>query len=69
MSEERNDLNELNAAQVEHEYGASEIQVLEGLEAVQHLDLRRAVLVLHLGGVQFVQIIAFFSHDIPPLCV
>ena len=35
MSEERNDLNELNAAQVEHEYGASEIQVLEGLEAVR----------------------------------
>ena len=35
MSEERNELNELNATQVEHEYGASEIQVLEGLEAVR----------------------------------
>ena len=32
MSEE---LNELNATQVEHEYGGSEIQVLEGLEAVR----------------------------------
>ena len=27
--------NELNPTQVEHEYGASEIQVLEGLEAVR----------------------------------
>ena len=35
MSEERNELNELNPTQVEHEYGASEIQVLEGLEAVR----------------------------------
>ncbi len=35
MSEERNELNELNTTQVEHEYGASEIQVLEGLEAVR----------------------------------
>ena len=35
MSEERNKLNELNTTQVEHEYGASEIQVLEGLEAVR----------------------------------
>ena len=26
---------ELNSTQVEHEYGASEIQVLEGLEAVR----------------------------------
>ncbi|MDE6590295.1 MAG: DNA topoisomerase IV subunit B, partial [Oscillospiraceae bacterium] len=33
MSE--NELNELNPTQVEHEYGASEIQVLEGLEAVR----------------------------------
>ena len=32
MSEE---LNELNSTQVEHEYGGSEIQVLEGLEAVR----------------------------------
>ncbi len=35
MSEERNELNELNTTQTEHEYGASEIQVLEGLEAVR----------------------------------
>ena len=35
MSEERNELNELTTTQVEHEYGASEIQVLEGLEAVR----------------------------------
>ena len=35
MSEERSELNELNTTQVEHEYGASEIQVLEGLEAVR----------------------------------
>ena len=35
MAEERNDLNELNTTQTEHEYGASEIQVLEGLEAVR----------------------------------
>ena len=35
MSEVNNELNELNATQVEHEYGASEIQVLEGLEAVR----------------------------------
>ena len=35
MSEERNELNEINNTQVEHEYGASEIQVLEGLEAVR----------------------------------
>ena len=35
MSEERNELNEINTTQVEHEYGASEIQVLEGLEAVR----------------------------------
>ena len=32
MSEE---LNELNSTQVDHEYGGSEIQVLEGLEAVR----------------------------------
>ena len=30
-----NEMNELNSTQVEHEYGASEIQVLEGLEAVR----------------------------------
>ena len=30
-----NEMNELNTTQVEHEYGASEIQVLEGLEAVR----------------------------------
>ncbi|MCI8301668.1 MAG: DNA topoisomerase (ATP-hydrolyzing) subunit B, partial [Oscillospiraceae bacterium] len=30
-----NELNELNPAQVDHEYGGSEIQVLEGLEAVR----------------------------------
>ena len=35
MSEVNNELNELNSTQVEHEYGASEIQVLEGLEAVR----------------------------------
>ena len=35
MSEEINQLNELNATQTDHEYGASEIQVLEGLEAVR----------------------------------
>ena len=35
MAEEHNELNELNSTQVEHEYGASEIQVLEGLEAVR----------------------------------
>ena len=38
MAEERselNELNEMNTTQVEHEYGASEIQVLEGLEAVR----------------------------------
>jgi len=32
---ERNEVNERNVAQVEHEYGGSEIQVLEGLEAVR----------------------------------
>ena len=32
MSEE---LNELTSTQVDHEYGGSEIQVLEGLEAVR----------------------------------
>ena len=35
MSEELNHFNELNATQTDHEYGASEIQVLEGLEAVR----------------------------------
>ena len=38
MSEERNTMNEpngMNATQTDHEYGASEIQVLEGLEAVR----------------------------------
>ena len=35
MSEELNQLNELNTTQTDHEYGASEIQVLEGLEAVR----------------------------------
>ena len=35
MLEEHNELNEMNTTQVEHEYGASEIQVLEGLEAVR----------------------------------
>ena len=35
MAEERKELNEINTTQVEHEYGASEIQVLEGLEAVR----------------------------------
>ena len=35
MAEEHNELNELNTTQTDHEYGASEIQVLEGLEAVR----------------------------------
>ena len=35
MADERSELNEHSATQVEHEYGASEIQVLEGLEAVR----------------------------------
>ncbi len=35
MSEELNQLNELNTTQTDHEYGGSEIQVLEGLEAVR----------------------------------
>ena len=35
MAEELNELNELNTTQTDHEYGASEIQVLEGLEAVR----------------------------------
>ena len=35
MSEELNQLNELSTTQTDHEYGASEIQVLEGLEAVR----------------------------------
>ena len=35
MAEERSELNEMNTTQTEHEYGASEIQVLEGLEAVR----------------------------------
>ena len=35
MSEERNELYELNTTQTNHEYGGSEIQVLEGLEAVR----------------------------------
>ena len=35
MSEEMNQLNELNTTQTDHEYGGSEIQVLEGLEAVR----------------------------------
>ena len=35
MAEERTELNEMNTTQTEHEYGASEIQVLEGLEAVR----------------------------------
>ena len=35
MSAERNELNELNTTQTNHEYGGSEIQVLEGLEAVR----------------------------------
>ena len=35
MAEERNELNELNTTQTDHEYGGSEIQVLEGLEAVR----------------------------------
>ena len=35
MSEELNQRNELNTTQTDHEYGGSEIQVLEGLEAVR----------------------------------
>ncbi|MCI8552577.1 MAG: DNA topoisomerase (ATP-hydrolyzing) subunit B [Lawsonibacter sp.] len=35
MSEELNQFNELNTTQTDHEYGGSEIQVLEGLEAVR----------------------------------
>ena len=35
MAEERSELNELSTTQTDHEYGASEIQVLEGLEAVR----------------------------------
>ena len=35
MSEELNQLNELSTTQTDHEYGGSEIQVLEGLEAVR----------------------------------
>lgn len=38
---------ELNSTQVEHEYGASEIQVLEGLEAVA--QAAGHVYRLHLG--------------------
>ena len=32
---ENNELHQLNSTQVQHEYGGSEIQVLEGLEAVR----------------------------------
>ncbi len=35
MAEERNQRNELSTTQTDHEYGGSEIQVLEGLEAVR----------------------------------
>ena len=35
MAEERREMKELNTTQTDHEYGASEIQVLEGLEAVR----------------------------------
>ena len=35
MAEERSEMKELNTTQTDHEYGASEIQVLEGLEAVR----------------------------------
>ncbi len=35
MAEELNQQNELNTTQTDHEYGGSEIQVLEGLEAVR----------------------------------
>ena len=35
MLEEHNELNELSATQVEHEYSGSEIEVLEGLEPVR----------------------------------
>ncbi len=35
MAEERSEMKELNITQTDHEYGASEIQVLEGLEAVR----------------------------------
>ncbi len=35
MSEELNQRNELSTTQTDHEYGGSEIQVLEGLEAVR----------------------------------
>ena len=35
MAEERSEMNEMNTTQTDHEYGASEIQVLEGLEAVR----------------------------------
>ena len=35
MSEELNQRNELSTTQTNHEYGGSEIQVLEGLEAVR----------------------------------
>ncbi|NBI67044.1 DNA topoisomerase (ATP-hydrolyzing) subunit B [Pseudoflavonifractor sp. 60] len=35
MAEELNQMNELNTTQTDHEYGGSEIQVLEGLEAVR----------------------------------
>ena len=35
MAEERSEMNEMSTTQTDHEYGASEIQVLEGLEAVR----------------------------------
>ena len=35
MLEERSELNELSTTQTDHQYGGSEIQVLEGLEAVR----------------------------------
>ena len=37
---------ELNSTQVEHEYGGSEIQVLEGLEAVRKYPFRQLYLVM-----------------------
>ena len=38
-----------------------------GFQPLQHLDLRRAVLVGGLGGVHLIQFAAFFCHDVPPL--
>ena len=37
------------------------------LQTLQHLDLRATIFVVGLGGVQLIQFVSFFRHNLPPV--